>query len=60
MVAGRSSSSKDPRRERPYAPGMMVGLLTYAYYIGALNSPKIARGNGPPPIKAMALYPTRS
>ncbi len=40
----RAIQGKDPRGERPYAPGMMVGLLTYAYCVGVFSSRKIARG----------------
>lgn len=40
----RAIRAKDPRGERPYAPSMMVALLTYAYCIGAFSSRKISRG----------------
>lgn len=35
---------KDPRGERPYAVGMMVGLLLYGYSVGVYSSRRIARG----------------
>jgi transposase len=34
---------KDPRGERPYAPGMMVSLLLYGYAVGVYSSRRIAR-----------------
>jgi transposase len=34
---------KDPRGERPYAIGMMVGLLLYGYSVGVYSSRRIAR-----------------
>ena len=34
---------KDPRGERPYAIGMMVGLLLYGYCVGVYSSRRIAR-----------------
>jgi transposase len=34
---------KDPRGERPYAIGMMTGLLLYGYSIGEYSSRRIAR-----------------
>jgi transposase len=35
---------KDPRGERPYAPGMMTTLLLYGYCVGEYSSRRIARG----------------
>ena len=35
--------AKDPRGARPYSPGMMVGLLVYAYCVGVRSSRKIER-----------------
>jgi transposase len=35
---------KDPRGERPYAVGMMTGLLLYGYCVGEYSSRRIARG----------------
>ena len=34
---------KDPRGERPYAIGMMTGLLLYGYCVGSLSSRRMAR-----------------
>lgn len=34
---------KDPRGERPYAPGMMTSLLIYGYCVGEYSSRRIAR-----------------
>ena len=34
---------KDPRGERPYAIGMMTGLLLYGYSVGEFSSRRIAR-----------------
>ena len=34
---------KDPRGERPYAIGMMTGLLLYGYAVGEFSSRRIAR-----------------
>ena len=34
---------KDPRGERPYAIGMMIGLLLYGYCVGEFSSRRIAR-----------------
>ena len=34
---------KDPRGERPYAPGMMTALLLYGYCVGEYSSRRIAR-----------------
>jgi len=34
---------KDHRGERPYATGMMVGLLVYGYSVGVFSSRRIAR-----------------
>ena len=34
---------KDPRGERPYAPGMMLALLLYGYAVGVYSSRRIAR-----------------
>ncbi len=36
--------SKDHRGERPYAVGMMTGLLVYGYCVGVFSSRRIARG----------------
>lgn len=35
--------AKDPRGERPYAPAMMLGLLTYGYCVGVFSSRRLAR-----------------
>ena len=35
--------AKDHRRERPYAMGMMTGLLLYGYCVGEYSSRRIAR-----------------
>lgn len=35
--------NKDPRGERPYAIGMMIGLLLYGYCVGEFSSRRMAR-----------------